>query len=99
MDKDEKFSMSDERGDFWIRKGGSYQNKMNGGIQLAFKVDMTDHALSSQTGFNFEELSDQIIKQELDHLHNENRWDCLLYEWNGVDFEKVDPQNQTWFKC
>lgn len=99
MDKDKKFTTPPERADFWIRKGGQYKNEAGGGIQLAFKVDMTDHALSSQTGHNFEELSDQVIKTEIDHIHNEKKWDCLLYEWNGVEFEKINPKEQDWFKC
>jgi hypothetical protein len=99
MDKDEKFTMPPERVDIFIRKGGIYRNETGGGIKIAFKIDTTDHVLQGQTGHNFEALSDEVIKKAVATIHTENRCDCLLYEWNSVEFEQVDSVEQDWFNC
>jgi hypothetical protein len=99
MDKDKNFNMPADRADIFIRKGGMYRNASGDGIKIAFKVDTPDHALQEQTGRNYEELSDAVIQEVVSGIHKDKRWDCLLYEWNGVEFEQVNPNKQDWFNC
>lgn len=97
--KDEEFVIPDENPRIRTRKGGAYSNTVGGGIKIAFMVSITDYLVTKQTGLNFEELSDQVIKRAVADMHNNNKWECLLYEWNGIEFEQVNPKEQNWFVC
>ncbi len=82
-----------------IRKGGIYSNEAKGGIEIAFKVEVTDYTLLNGEERKFEKLSDDVIARDVSSLHADESWYCLLYEWNGIEFERVNPKNQDWFVC
>jgi len=99
MYKDEKFNWSTEKPGIMIRKGGIYSNETKGGIEIAFEIDLTDYTLLTGEDRKFENLSDKIIERDVKTIHTNDRWCCLLYEWNGIEFERVGPSKQNWFIC